>query len=64
MNGEFTSGTRVEAEEMLVLSGNETGYTIDFIGDDEVNFEVVVVWGDEALRNRIVELLNRYGVKD
>ena len=63
MDKEFKSGTEIEAEELLVLQGQETGYTIDYVSDDVVDFEVIVVWGNERLRNRIVELLNTYGAK-
>lgn len=61
MSGEFKNGTTVEKDEVVLLSEDEVGYTIDYIGDDDVVFEAVVVWGDEKLRNRIVELLNEHG---
>ena len=61
-NGEFKSGTSLESDEMLVLSKDSIGYTIDFVDDDSVSFEQIVVWDDERLRNRIVDLLNKYGV--
>ena len=61
-NGEFKSGTSLENDEMLVLSKDSIGYTIDFVDDDSVSFEQIVVWDDERLRNRIVDLLNKYGV--
>ena len=64
MDGEFKSGTTIEKEEMLVVAADSIGYTIDFVGEDDYSFEAIVVWENEALRNRIVELLNKYGVKD
>jgi hypothetical protein len=63
-NGEFKSGTQIEKDELLVIAKDQIGYTIDYIGDDGASFEMVVVWEDEKLRNRIVELLNRYGEED
>lgn len=62
--GEFKTGTDIEKDEILLVSENATGYTIDRIGDDGASFEVVIVWEDRRLRDRIVELLNRYGEKD
>ena len=64
-DGEFKAGTELENDEdFLVFTGNTPGYTIDRISDEGVDFEQIVVWGDERLRDRIVELLNRYGMKD
>lgn len=63
-NGEFKSGTQIEKDELLVIAKDQVGYTIDYLGDDGAYFETVIVWEDEKLRNRIVELLNRYGEED
>jgi hypothetical protein len=43
-----------------VFSGSIPGYTIDYISDEDCHFEKIVVWGDEALRNLIVDLLNKH----
>jgi hypothetical protein len=65
MNGEFKPGTSVEKDELLVYSGDSIGYTIEFQEDDDTEcppYEAIVVWDDQKLRDRIVELLNKYGV--
>jgi hypothetical protein len=59
----FKPGTQIDKDEALLVAEGTTGYTIDYIGDDGVAFEVVIVWEDRKLRDRIVELLNRYGVE-
>ena len=65
MNGQgFKIGSEIEKNEFVVIAEGTTGYTIDYIGDEDASFEVVIVWEDERLRNRIVELLNRYGLED
>lgn len=64
MDGDFKVGATIEKNEFLLVQDNAVGYTIDYISDDGVTFELVIVWEDEALRNRIIELLNRYGEKD
>jgi hypothetical protein len=65
MNGQgFKAGDEIDQKEFLVITEGTTGYTIDYSGEDGLSFEVVIVWEDEKLRNRIVELLNRYGTED
>jgi hypothetical protein len=61
MDGKYKSGDVFEkAEEFIVFSGSIPGYTIDYISDEDCHFEKIVVWGDEALRNLIVDLLNKH----
>lgn len=60
----FKAGTEISKDEFIVIDEDTTGYTIDYIGDDGASFELVIVWEDQKLRDRIVELLNRYGEKD
>lgn len=62
--GEYKPGDRIESEEFFVVQRDQVGYTIDYTGDNGVIFELVVVWENEKLRDRIVELLNKYGEKD
>lgn len=58
----FKAGDKIEnKEEFLVFSGDVEAYTIDYITDDGYEFEKIIVFGDEKLRNRIVDLLNSYG---
>jgi hypothetical protein len=65
MNREgFRAGSQIEKEEFLVISEGSDGYTIDYVDEDAVCFEVVVVWEDRKLRDRIVELLNKHGTED
>jgi hypothetical protein len=65
MVGDFRQGDRIEKdEEFIVFPGGSVGYTIDFITDEDHHFEKIIVWEDDRLRDRIVELLNRYGEKD
>jgi hypothetical protein len=65
MEGNYKTGDRIEKEDdFVIFSSDMVGYTIDYIGDDECQFEAIVVWENEPLRNRIVELLNRYGEAD
>jgi hypothetical protein len=65
MNGEFKPGTTVEKDELLVMAGDAVGYTIDFEENDDtegISYEAIVVWENVNLRDRIIELLNKYGV--
>jgi hypothetical protein len=65
MNGqEFKAGTEIDKDEFLIIAEGTTGYTIDYIGEDGISFETIIVWEDRKLRDRIVELLNRYGTED
>jgi hypothetical protein len=65
MTGEYKPGDRVEKEdEWLVFPGDMVGYTIDYSSDDGIIFEKIIVWEDQKLRDRIVELLNKYGERD
>ena len=65
MNGEFKPGGGIhDEEEFVVIPIGATGYTIDYATEDEIFFEKIIVWGDERLRDRIIELLNRHGEKD
>jgi hypothetical protein len=65
MDGDgFRAGSEIEKDELLVVSEDTTGYTIDYIGDDGAAFEMIIVWEDRKLRDRIVELLNKYGESD
>lgn len=60
---EFKNGSTVEKDELLVIQGESVGFTIDRYWDNGIAFEAVIVWEDEKLRNRIVDLLNRYGLE-
>ena len=61
----FKPGDTIEKEEeFIVYPGGQVGHTIDFVGDDGISFEVIIVWDDARLRDRIVELLNKYGVEN
>lgn len=64
MSGEYKTGSSIEKDELVVIQDGVVGYTVDYIGDDGCMFEAVIVWENERLRNRIIELLNRYGVED
>ena len=67
MNGEFKPGTTVEKDDFIVLAAEAVGHTIDFVEDDdteEMSYEAIVVWDNPELRDRIIELLNKYGVKN
>lgn len=62
-NDGYKSGPTIDKDEVLLVQDGSIGYTIDYIGDDGAAFEAIIVWEDEALRDRIVELLNKYGEK-
>lgn len=65
MNGEFKPGTTVKQDDFIVIASDSVGYTIDFAEDDDtegMSYEAIVVWDDMELRDRIIELLNKYGV--
>jgi hypothetical protein len=63
-NGEFKYGIVVEKEEFLVCAADEVGHTIDYSTEEGLSHQVIIVWDDEKLRDRIVELLNKYGMED
>jgi hypothetical protein len=61
MDGEFKPGDRIEDEDdWIVVPGDLIGYTIDYSGEAGCHFRKIVVWEDEALRDLIIKLLNRY----
>ena len=67
MNGEFKPGEDVAKDELLVVAGDAVGYTIVIEDDDDTEglfVESIIVWDNPQLRDRIIELLNKYGVGD